>query len=76
MKLNQLAILSSVSVFLFACSSGSYQWHKKGVSAHETNNQISQCQYDINMARELSKEKAKSMLTHCMQKEGYRWVYR
>ncbi|SSY80774.1 hypothetical protein [Alysiella crassa] len=76
MKLNQLAVLTSVSLLLAACASGSYQWHKNGVSVHDTNNQISKCKYDIDMARDVSAEKAKAMLTNCMQKEGYRWVYR
>lgn len=75
MKLHYLGIIG-VAVLLNACASGSYQWYKDGVSRHATNNQVSRCRYDIDMARDIAPDKAQVMLENCMQKEGYRWVKR
>lgn len=52
------------------------QWYKEGVSRHETRNKISQCEYDINMARDMTPEKQQALLRSCMMKDGYRWVKR
>lgn len=76
MNIKQMSILMAITMALTACASGSYQWYKNGVSEFDTDNQISRCRYDIEMAKNVSPEQGKRMLANCMQKEGYRWVYR
>jgi hypothetical protein len=51
---------------------GAAGWHRNGVSVQNTNNVISQCEYEMGMNK-VSASERKQLLTHCMQRQGFRY---
>ncbi len=66
MKVSVLAI-ALIALFLVSCAAAG--WHKQGVSEYETENALSQCEY------EAGKEHVErgDFISSCMKRQGFRW---
>lgn len=71
MKLFQMITVSLMILGLTGCFSTA-TWNKSGVSAYNTNNQLSKCRYEIGLAK-VSKEEKQELLSDCMRAEGFRY---
>ncbi|MCB2018301.1 MAG: hypothetical protein KDF54_12455 [Hydrogenophaga sp.] len=64
----------SLLLSLAACSSTpEAEWVKPGTSKDETYTQLSDCQYQVGLARVPEGER-ELMTAHCMRGKGYRYV--
>jgi len=70
------ASISIITIFLLslsvtACvSSGG--WRQQGVSAHDTNSDISECKYQAAL-NQIPTNQQQELITNCMQSKGYRY---
>lgn len=59
-----------ITLVLTACASPT--WNKSGVSQYETQNQLSQCRYEMGLAKVDQKER-EVLLNQCMKSKGFRY---
>lgn len=61
-----ITIATAAICLLSACAAG---WHKQGVSDYDTENALSQCEYEAG----INHVDRGDFVSNCMKRQGFRW---
>ncbi len=62
-----IAITTAAICLLSACAAAG--WHKQGVSDYDTENALSQCEYEAG----INHVDRGDFVSNCMKRQGFRW---
>lgn len=65
-------VACAAAALLSACASSAPAWHKAGVTQHDAESALAQCQYQVGMSRVPEKQQ-QALVEECMRGQGYRW---
>lgn len=63
--------LIAVAALAAGCASSKPFWSKPNVSADDTYNQLSQCRYEVGLAK-IDGDEGDLLVAHCMRGKGFR----
>lgn len=66
-------LASLLLLSLAACSTPKAEWVKPGASKDDTYTQLSECSYQVGLAKVPNSER-ELMVAHCMRGKGFRYV--
>lgn len=69
--MQKACFLLLVSLITQGCASD-MAWRKEGVSSHDMQSALSECEYQVGLNK-IEKSEQKKLITKCMQAKGYRW---
>jgi hypothetical protein len=67
----KISIIILLLLGITACAGGG-GWRQQGVSAHDTNSDISECKYQATL-NQIPTNQQQELITNCMQAKGYRY---